>query len=222
MLYIDNLLMKGIPKVEGAIITIDAMGCQREIAKKVLDKKADYVFSLKGNQGTLRSDVEEFVKEQKARNYADTRISQSETTDGDHGRIETRKVTVINDIKWLQDRHDWPGLKSIVVVDSIRETGDKVETETRYYISSLTVLALTISSIIRSHWAIENSLHWVLDMNFRDDECRIRKDHGPANFTTIKHMAINLLRRSSSKNSLRMRRKNAAWNDDYLVSLVAA
>ena len=158
--------------IEGAIITIDAMGCQRDIAQKVVEKKADYVLALKGNQGSLREDVELFVAEQKAAGFRDTTISRDQTVDGDHGRIETRTTTVIHDIGWLQERHDWPGLKAVVVVESERETGDKIERETRFYLTSLALMACMMGPIVRSHWAIENSLHWVLDMVFRDDESR--------------------------------------------------
>jgi predicted transposase YbfD/YdcC len=208
--------------IEGAIVTIDAMGCQRDIAQKIVEKKADYVLALKGNQGTLRDDVERFVAEQKASGFKDTTISQDATVDGDHGRIETRTTTVIHDITWLQERHDWPGLKSLVVVESSREIGGKTEQETRFYITSLVLLAGLLGPIVRSHWAIENSLHWVMDMIFRDDECRVRTDHAPANFTTIKHMAHNLIRKASGKDSMRLRRKVAAWDDEFLVSLIAA
>jgi predicted transposase YbfD/YdcC len=208
--------------IEGAIVTIDAMGCQRDIAKKIIEKKADYVLALKGNQGSLREDVELFMAEQKAAGFKDTEISQDETVDGDHGRIETRKTTVIHDVDWLQERHNWPGMKGVVMVESIREIGDKIETETRFYITSLALLAVLVGPIIRSHWAIENSLHWVMDMIFRDDECRVRTENAPANFTTLKHMAHNLIRRAPGKDSLRLRRKVAAWDDDFLASLIAA
>jgi predicted transposase YbfD/YdcC len=208
--------------IEGAIVTIDAMGCQREIAKKILDKKADYVLALKGNQGTLRDDVELFVAEQKGRNFKDTKVSRHETVDGDHGRIETRTTTVIHDVAWLRERHDWPGLNGIVVIDSQREIKGKTDYETRYYITSLALPADRLGPIVRSHWAVENSLHWVMDMVFRDDECRIRTEHAPANFTTIKHIAINLTRRAPGKDSLRLKRKVAAWDDDFLASLITA
>jgi predicted transposase YbfD/YdcC len=206
--------------IEGAIVTIDAMGCQRGIAQKVVDKKADYILALKGNQGSLREDVEVFVAEQKAASFKDTRISQDQTVDGDHGRIETRTTTVIHDVAWLQERHDWPGLKAIVMIESSRETGGKIEQETRFYITSLVLLASLLGPIVRSHWAIENSLHWVMDMVFRDDECRVRNDHAPANFCTIKHMAHNLIRKAPGKGSLRLKRKAAGWDDDFLASLV--
>jgi predicted transposase YbfD/YdcC len=215
--------------IEGAIVTIDAMGCQREIAQKIIEKKADYILALKGNQGTLREDVEVFAAEQKANDFKDTKISQHQTVDADHGRIETRNYTVIHDVDWLQDDHEWPGLKSVVMVESEREIPAtakepaKIERETRFYITSLVWLASQIAPAVRSHWMIENGLHWLMDTMFRDDECRVRTDHAPANFTTIKHMALNLIRRKASgkKDSLRVRRKVASWDDDYLASLVA-
>jgi len=208
--------------IEGAIVTIDAMGCQRNIAKKVVDKRADYVLALKGNQGTLSEDVELFATEQKAVGFKDTKVSRHETVDGDHGRIETRTYTVIHDVAWLQERHDWPGLKGVVMVESTREIGDKIERETRFYITSLAWLASQVAPVVRSHWAIENSLHWVMDMVFRDDECRVRTNHAPANFTTIKHMAYNLIRRAPGKDSFRLKCKVAAWDDEFLASLIAA
>jgi predicted transposase YbfD/YdcC len=206
--------------IEGAIVSIDAMGCQREIAKKIIDKKADYVLALKGNQGSLREDVEVFAADQKARNFADTRISQDTTIDGDHGRIETRTITVVHDIEWLQERHDWPGLNAVVMVESSREVSGKTEQETRFYITSLVMLAHLLGPVVRSHWSVENSLHWIMDMIFRDDECRVRTEHAPANFAAIKHMAQNLLRNAPGKSSLRSRRKAAGWDDDFLASLV--
>ena len=180
--------------IEGAIVTIDAMGCQRGIAQKIIDKKADYVLALKGNQGSLHEDVKLFIAEQTAKNFEDATISRDRSVDADHGRIETRNVTVIHDVAWLRQRHDWPGLNGIVVVESSRELPDRTEQETRLYLTSLTASAAALGPAVRSHWAIENSLHWVMDMTFRDDECRIRTHHAPANFATIRHMAHNLLR----------------------------
>ena len=207
--------------IEGAIVTIDAMGCQREIAQQILDQKADYVLALKGNQGTLREDVEVFAAEQKANGFKDTKVSRHQTVDGDHGRIETRTYTAIHDVAWLQERHNWPGLRGVVMVESTREFADKIERETRFYITSLAWLAIQIGPVVRSHWSVENSLHWVMDMLFRDDECRIRTDHAPANFTTLRHMALNLIRKAPGKDSLRLKRKVAAWDDDFLASLIA-
>ena len=207
--------------IEGAIVTIDAMGCQRGIAQKIIDKKADYVLALKGNQGSLHEDVKLFIAEQTAKNFEDATISRDRSVDADHGRIETRNVTVIHDVAWLRQRHDWPGLNGIVVVESSRELPDRTEQETRLYLTSLTASAAALGPAVRSHWAIEISLHWVMDMTFRDDECRIRTHHAPANFATIRHMAHNLLRNARGKDSLRLRRKLAAWNDDFLISLLS-
>jgi predicted transposase YbfD/YdcC len=186
----------------------------------VVEKKADYVLTLKGNQGSLREDVELFVAEQKAAGFKQATLSSDQTVDGDHGRIETRTTTVIHDVGWLQERHNWPGLSAVVVVESEREIDDKLERETRFYITSLAMLATSLAPIVRSHWAIENSLHWIMDMVFRDDECRLRTDHAPANFCTIKHMAQNLIRIAPGKASLRLKRKTASWDDDFLVSLI--
>jgi predicted transposase YbfD/YdcC len=208
--------------IEGAIVSIDAIGCQRDIAEKIIAKNAEYVLALKGNQGTLREEVELFAAEQKANGFKDTHVSRHQTVDGDHGRIETRTYTAFHDIAWLKQRHAWPGLNGIVMVESTREIGDKIERETRFYITSLAWLACQLGPVIRSHWAIENSLHWVMDMIFRDDECRIRTEHAPANFTTLKHIAHNLIRKAPGKPSFRAKRKIAAWDDDFLASLIAA
>jgi predicted transposase YbfD/YdcC len=208
--------------IEGALVTLDAMGCQREIAQKIVDKKADYILALKGNQGTLREDVELFANEQKAKGFSDATVSVDETVDADHGRIETRRVTVVHDVAWLQERHDWPGLKGVVIIDSTREIGARTERETRYYLTSSPWRAERLGPMVRDHWAVENSLHWVMDMTFRDDECRIRTEHAPENFVTLKHMAANLARKAPGRDSVRLRLKTAAWDDDYLAKLIAA
>ena len=208
--------------IEGAIVTIDAMGCQRDIAQKIIDKKADYILALKGNQGTLREDVEIFANEQKAKGFSDTTTSAHKTVDGDHGRIETRRATVVHDVAWLQERHDWPGLQGVVIIESIREIGPRTERETRYYLTSSAWRAERLGPMVRDHWAVENSLHWVMDMTFRDDECRIRTEHAPENFVTLKHMATNIARKAPGRDSVRLRLKTAAWDDDYLAKLIEA
>lgn len=207
-------------EIEGAVVTIDAMGCQRAIAELILKKKADYIFSLKGNQGTLCDDVKLFVAEQQMRAFKDAKISRHETVDGEHGRIETRRYIVIHDVAWLKERHGWPGLQSVIVVETTRECRGKTERETRLYISSLNLAAESVAQMVRDHWSVENNLHWVMDMVFRDDECRVRKDHAPANFATIKHAAFNFLKRASAKETMRGKRKRAGWDDDFLYSVV--
>ena len=208
--------------IEGAVVTIDAMGCQRAIAEKIIDKKADYIIALKGNQGTLHEDVKLFAAEQKAKAFKDVAVSRHETVDGDHGRIETRSYTAFHDVEWLRERHDWPGLNGFVMVESQREIDGKISRETRFYITSLVLLANAIGPMIRNHWAIENSLHWVMDMLFRDDECRVRTDNAPFNLAIVKHLVLNVLRTGKSKDSLRIRRKVAAWDENALAAYIAA
>ena len=208
--------------IKGAVITIDAMGCQRDIAKKIVEGEANYILALKGNQSSLCDDIALFVAEQRKRGFSDTKTSvHLDDIDKDHGRIEQRRCTVIHDVAWVQELHGWPGLRSIIILDSMRESAGKIQTETRLYISSLTLEAAQAAPFVRGHWGVE-IMHWVMDMVFRDDECRVRKDHAPANFTTIKHIATNLLARAKGKDSLRLKRKVAAWDDQFLASLLNA
>ena len=208
--------------IKGAIVTIDAMGCQRKIAEKVIDKDADYIFGLKGNQGSLRDDVELLFDEQMTRGFKDISVSRASSCDADHGRIETRETFATDDIGWLKQRHDWKGLRSIVMIVASRETAKGVEQERRFYISSLPADADKLAAAIRAHWEVENSLHWVLDVNFRDDDCRIRKKNAPANFSSIKRATINALKKAPGKHSLKSKRLIAAWDEDYLANTLAA
>ena len=208
--------------IEGAIVTIDAMGCQRDIAQKIVDKKADYVLALKGNQGSLREDVELFVAEQKAKDFKDTTISRDQTVDGDHGRIETRTTTVIHDVAWLQERHDWPGLKAVVMVESTREIGDKIERETRFYITSLVLLASLLGpdrpqplgdreqpALGHGHDLPRRRMPG--PNRSRSGQLHHHQAHGPQPDP-----------KGPGKDSLRLKRKVAAWDDDFLASLIAA
>lgn len=226
--------------IEGAIVTIDAMGkagqrfrqaqpdgmarrgCQRDIARKIVDKKADYILALKGNQGSLREDAEIFADEQIANGFENTTVTRTETVDGDHGRIETRTVTVMHDIDWLRQRHDWAGLTALAMVESVRETATKTEQERRFYITSSALPAQRFAAAIRDHWSVENSLHWVMDMTFHHDERRVRTGNAPANFAAIHHMALNLVRTRKGKLSVKANLKAAAWSDDHLIRLLVA
>ena len=208
--------------IEGAIVTIDAMGCQRDIARKIVDKKADYILALKGNQATLRDDAELFADEQIANGFKHTSVTRVETVDGEHGRIETRTVTVMHDLDWLRQRHDWPGLTALAMVDSVRETADKTEHERRFYITSSALPADQLAPAIRDHWRVENSLHWVMDMTFRDDESRLRNGNAPANLAAIRHIALNLIRSRKGKLSVKANLKAAAWSDEHLFRLLVA
>lgn len=206
--------------LKGAIVTIDAMGCQRSICQQVIDKESDYVIGLKGNQGSLREDVELFFDEHLERDIGGQFVKSTQTIEADHGRIETRRCTVCSDTQWLIDRHKWPGLKAVAMTEYTREIRGKIETVRRFYIASFADCPEKIARHIRSHWQVENSLHWVLDVTFRQDECRIRKGNAAANFATINHAATNLLRGHPGKMSLPQKRRSAAWDDDYIEDLI--
>ena len=206
-------------EIERSIVTIDAMGTQKKIAQKIQEQGADYILALKGNQGTLNEDVRLF--------FEDTTLcsatSSSQDVSGGHARIDSRKCTVSDDVAWLQESHNWPGLQSIIRVESSTKKKGKTSYETRYYISSLSANAEKIAQAIRSHWAIENSLHWVLDVSFDDDQSRIRNGFAPQNMMTIKHIALNMLRTVQQKRqSIKGLRKKAGWNDSVLKSVLYA
>lgn len=202
--------------LEGAIVTLDAMGCQREIAAKIRDKGGDYVLALKGSQGLLHEDVTLWFEEGDQEN-----TESLQTVDGDKGRIETRSYIQCADMAWLRERHpQWAGLTSIGCVVSVREHGGETTRQTRYFISSLPKDAARFAHAVRSHWGVENRLHWVLDVTFRDDDSRVRKDHAPANFAIIKHIAINLISKAKGKLSLRVMRKKAGWSNQFLLQIL--
>jgi predicted transposase YbfD/YdcC len=204
--------------VAGHIITIDAMGCQYEIADKIIKKAGDYILSLKGNQGTLSEDVKLYFDDK-----ASTKTSTHTDADKGHGRIEIRECVVINDVAWLRDLHPhWQTIKSIIKIDSSRDLNGKISKESRYYISSLNVTAEKILHAIRSHWAIENSLHWVLDMSFNEDASRIRKKNAPHVMAIIRHVVLNLLQMAKTeRQSIKRLRKMCGWDDKILDSVIA-
>lgn len=207
--------------LKGCIVTIDAMGCQKTISAGIIEKEADYVLALKGNQGTLHEDIKLFFEDAKETGFKGIRHDFHETIDGDHGRIETRRYYTISDIEWLEGKADWKGLKSIGMVESEREIGEKVTKEIRYYISSLPGNAKQFGDAVRRHWGIENSLHWVLDVAFREDECRIRKGYAAENFAVLRHIALNLVRQEKSiKRGVKGKRLKAGWDNDYLGKIL--
>ncbi len=208
--------------LEGCIVTIDAMGCQKAIARKIIDKGADYVLGLKKNQGNLHADVALFFQDCLESGFQDVPYNYCETVDGDHGRIETRRYWATSDIEWLSDKPLWKSLRTIVMVERERNVSGEVSLETGYYISSLESEIKQLSSAIRGHWGIENSLHWVLDIAFREDESRIRKDHAPENFAVLRHMALNLLKKEPSVKSIKRKRLRAGWDNEYLVKILHA
>ncbi len=207
--------------ISGCIITIDAMGTQKNIAKTIVGNKGDYILALKENHKTLYNDTVLFFDEMKNMKSEGYMFTEHETIDGEHGRIETRKYAMTSDIDWIQGRENWPGFKSIGMIESTREIKGKCSFERRYYISSLDCDAKKFGNAIRSHWGIENSVHWVLDIAFREDESRIRKGSAPENFAAIRHIALNLLRNNKKfKGSIKTKRLNAAMDTKYLESVV--
>lgn len=206
--------------IKGAIVTIDAMGTQKRIAGKIIGRKADYVLALKGNQGSLREDVELFFDEQKVNGFRNMEASKADGVDAGHGRIERRQVFASDDIGWLRERHEgWAGLNCIVMIVSTRESAKSVERERRFYIASLPAEAEMIGAAIRAHWGVE-SMHWLLDVNFRDDDCRIRKKNAPANVTAIKRATLNALKKAPRKDSMKSKRLIAGSDDNYLAKIL--
>lgn len=205
----------------GALVTIDAMGCQTDIAQTVLDRGADYLLAVKGNWPGLHGEIERFFADP-----ATAGLDRCEDVEGDHGRVETRRHAVSRDVAFLRgDRRfpgepRFPGLKAIAMVEAEVERVGKTSRERRYYLSSLPLDARLFARAVRCHWHVENRLHWVLDVVFHDDLSRLRSGHGPRNMATVRHMAVNLLRGAKDKHSLKVRRKSAAWDTDYLETIL--
>ena len=208
-------------ELSGCIVTIDAMGTQKEIATTIIEQDADYVLALKGNQGTLHEDVELFFTWADEQQYRDIAHEMYETHDTGHGRVERRRTTVTNDIAWLRGGGAWEGLQTIAMVEAWRTQGDETSYERRYYISSLGLDAQRMGESVRGHWAIENMLHWVLDIAFREDDSRIRKDHAPENFAMLRHIALNLLKHeTTNKHGVKVKRNRAGWDNDYFLTVL--
>lgn len=205
--------------LEGSVVTIDAMGCQKKIAEKIIDGGGNYLFSLKGNHGTLHEEVKLFMDDAIANHGHDDYSSQ---TTGDHGRIETRKVWYSGNVQWMADREEWSGLSSLIAVESQRVVGDKTTVERRYFISSLSDRdAESIGQIIRGHWGIENRLHWSLDVSFGEDNCRIRKDFGAENFSRLRRIALNLLKQEKTlKRGIKTKQHKAGWDEQYMLKVL--
>lgn len=207
--------------VAGCIVTLDAMGTQAAIARQLQEQQADYVLALKANQGGLYEEVQGYFADGARRAFDGMPVTHAETLDLNHGRKEIRRVWASSDVSWLGNEARWPGLSSIIVVESERHARGTPTLERRYFISSLQAQAGSLLAIIRSHWMIENGVHWILDVVFGEDASRIRRDHGAANFGVLRRLALNMLRRNQSKkHSLRMKRKRAGWDNDYLAEVI--
>ena len=205
--------------LDGSVVTIDAMGCQKKIAEKIMDGGGDYIFSLKGNHGTLHEDVKLFMDDaiSNGGNY-----DYNHNSDGGHGRVEMRKVWYSQNVQWIQNLEDWPGLSSLIAVESQRIAGGKVGVERRYFISSLSEkTAESVGQMIRQHWGIENKLHWSLDVSFDEDDCRIRKDFGAENFSRLRRIALNLLKQEeTAKCGIKAKQHKAGWDEKYMLKVL--
>ena len=210
---LDALLLKG------CVVTLDAMGCQRKTAAKIADAGADYVISLKGNQGTLHDEVKAFLEDAASR--VPQELDRFETVEKGHGRIETRVCLQSARLGWFADLDKWKGLKSVFMVDSTREIKGVATPDRRFFISSLPVDAGRALGACRAHWNVENQLHWRLDVQFNEDQCRARTKNAAENLAILRRIALNMLNsEKTKKRGVKGKQKNASWNHDYLMKLL--
>jgi len=214
----------GALEVAGCIVTIDAMGCQTDIAEKIIEREAEYVLALKENQGHLYADVERLFDDLEGSQYQAYAFDYQKTVNKDHGRIEIRECWTISDrevLRHLRGFAHWKNLMTVSRIRSQRWIGEDKSCEDRYHLSSI-VGAQQVLWAVRSHWGIENELHWTLDLAFDEDRCRVRKDHGPENFALLRHMALNLLKQEKScKRGIQGKRLLAGWKPEYLFKVLA-
>ena len=211
----------GLLDIRGCTVTIDAMGCQTAIANQIRAQGADYVLALKENQENLYREVIATFAMGKKDMFASVSHSSYETTEKGHGRIENRRYVIITEksiLAYLNPDGAWKDLCGIGMVESERTIKEKMTTDVRYYLLSSTKGAMSFANAVRSHWGIENQLHWVLDIAFREDESRIRKGNGDQNFALLRHIALNLIRQEPSKGSVHTKRLRAGWDDSYLLT----
>lgn len=219
-------LLLAMLDVAGCIVTIDAIGTQKSIAQQITEQQADYVLALKRNQPELYEDVRSCLDNWIERGFRDqddqiVEHSYHITRNGEHGRLETRQYWAMPLPDWIDPKREWPGLKSIAVVEAQRTLDGKTSTHRRYYITSLMPDAKRIGHTIRNHWGIENQLHWVLDTSFREDECRVRTSHAPQNLAMLRHIALNLIRTETrQQRSVKRKQLLAGWRNDYLEQIL--
>ena len=220
----------GLLHIKGCIVTIDAMGTQKEIAEVICEEGADYVLALKDNQPTLRAEVEGIFEaecaaqkeEPKSKKRSSAKAADViETNENGHGREETRRVYSLEAPEWLHNKEQWSRLSSLIMVEARRELNDQVSTERRYYISSLTPDAKQAAEAVRGHWGIENSSHWILDVAFREDESRVRVGNAPENLALVRKLTHNLLQQETTlKRGIKTKRLRAGWDRSYLLKIL--
>lgn len=207
--------------IEGCVVTMDAMGCQKKLAEQIRDQKGDYLLALKANQGKLFEDVEAFFKECDEAEFDVIPHSYSESTSRGHGREEIRRIWAVEADEWIQLADEWCDLKTVVRIESTRKIGNEVSVEYRYYITSMACEAEKIGAVVRDHWKVENELHWVLDVIFTEDGSQIRERTCAQNFSVLRRLTLCLLKQDKSKGSLKGKRKQAGWDEGFLEALLA-
>jgi predicted transposase YbfD/YdcC len=203
--------------LKGTIVTTDALNCQREIARQIVEKGGDYVLALKANHRALHADVSQLLDDPRHET-----ADKHATADSDHGRVETRTSLVSTEIEGLQKRHRWPGLAAVGKVIRTRDTATRTTTETAYYLLSATLSSERLGEVARSHWGVENRLHWVLNAVMNEDQARNRNDNSAYNLAILRHMALNLMQKDRSRVSLRSKFNLAGWKDEFLAKLLAS
>jgi predicted transposase YbfD/YdcC len=219
-------------ELAGCIVTLDAMGCQKKIAREIIEAAADYVLALKGNQESVHREVKTFlddaiIQRQQARApgapvpVEAASLAFLETVEKDHGRLETRRYWQSDRLEWFADLAKWEGLRSVGVVEAVREIGGRVSLERRYYLSSLKLDVQTFARAVRGHWGVENKVHWVMDVCFGEDQSRARTGHAAANLATLRRLSLNLLKKEKTKKrGIRGKQLNASWDHAYLLRLL--
>lgn len=208
--------------VEGAVVTLDAMGCQKSIAKQIKDQNGDYVMQVKANQGKLYDQLKVTLDEAIALNFEDMPSDFAETVEGDHGRVEKRRLWCTSEVDWVPGAEQWPGLRSVACMESERQVEGGTEVDRHYYISSTAGTdASRFLEATRGHWGIENGAHWALDVSFEEDASRVRKGHAAENFSRLRRIALNLLKQETSrKGGIKSRRLICGWDHDYLLKVL--